>query len=172
VPARTVREYYAVLEDTLVGTMLRPLQTTGKRKAISRGKFFFFDIGVVDSLTGEVVAKPGTSTFGRAFEHFIWQELNAYRNYFARQLPLDFWRDTRGAEVDFVLGESIAIEVKAGSSTSDQQLRGLEAITEQEDYRIERRLVVCREPEARRVGGVEIVPYREFLEELWSHRLF
>ena len=172
VPARTVREYFALLEDTLVGKMLHPLQTTGKRKAVSRGKFYFFDIGVVNALTGRLSPGVNTPEYGKAFEHFIWQELNAYTNYFAREKPLNFWRDRSGAEVDFVLGESVAVEVKSSRMLHDRDLKGLRAITEQSDYNIERRIVVCREPEPRRVDGVEIVPYELFLEQLWSHSLF
>ncbi len=172
VPARTVREYFVLLEDTLVGKMLRPLQTTGKRKAVSHGKFYFFDIGVVHALTGRMSLGVDTPAYGKAFEHFIWQELNAYTNYFARSKPIHFWRDKNGAEVDFVLGESIAVEVKSSRMLHDRDFKGLRAITEQRDYNIERRIVVCREPEPRRVDGVEIVPYELFLEQLWSHSLF
>ena len=168
VPARTVREYYALLEDTLVGTMLEPLQTTGKRKAISRGKFYFFDVGVVHALTGEFTVPPRTATYGRAFEHFVWQELSAYVKYLARRSKLQFFRDVRGAEVDFVLDGRIAIEVKASTLVHDRQLKGLHAITEQSDFPIQRRIVVCQEPEKRRVSGIELIPYREFLGELWE----
>jgi predicted AAA+ superfamily ATPase len=172
VPARTVREYYSLLEDTLVGTMLEPLQTTGRRKAISRGKFYLFDIGVVRALCGERGLGPDGPAFGRAFEHFVWQELRAYRDYFARSASIHFWRDVGGAEVDFVLGGSVAVEVKSSVLVHDRDLRGLQAITEQDDFPIARRIVVCREPEPRRVGDIEIVPWEPFLEELWSGRVF
>ena len=171
-PARTVREYYALLEDTLVGTMLEPLQTTGRRKAISRGKFYFFDIGVVHALTGELALGVGTPAYGKAFEHFIWQELNAYRGYFARGQSLHFWRDKGGAEVDFVLGGKVAVEVRSSTNVDDRDLRGLRAISEQSDFPIERRIVVCREPDPRRVRDVEIMPYQIFLERLWAKELF
>ncbi len=172
VPARTVREYYSLLEDTLVGTMLEPLQTTGRRKAVSRGKFYLFDIGVVHALCGERGLGSNTPAFGRAFEHFVWQELRACRDYFAHGGSIHFWRDVGGAEVDFVLGGSVAVEVKSSVLVHDRDLRGLQAITEQDDFPIARRIVVCREPEPRRVGGIEIVPWELFLEELWSGRVF
>lgn len=172
VPARTVREYYSLLEDTLLGTMLEPLPTTGKRKAISRGRFYFFDIGVVHALTGESVLGRGTPAFGKAFEHFVWQELSAYRAYFARGQSLHFWRDKSGAEVDFVLGGKVAVEVKSTSAVDDRDLKGLRAISEQRDFPIQRRIMVCREREPRRVRDIEIVPYELFLERLWAGRVF
>lgn len=168
VPARTIREYYTVLGDTLVGTMLEPLQTTGRRKAVSRGKFYFFDVGVVHALTGELSVPPRTAAYGKAFEHFIWQELSAYLKYFARRSNLNFFRDVRGAEVDFVIDGRIAIEVKASSLVHDKQLKGHHAILEQSDFPIRRRIVVCREPQRRRIDGIEMIPYRDFLVDLWS----
>ncbi len=171
VPARTIREYYSVLLDTLMGAMLEPLQTTGKRKAVSKGKFYFFDIGVVHSLTGELSVPPHTAGYGKAFEHLIWQELNAYQKYFARRSRINFFRDIHGAEVDFVLDERIAVEVKSAQIVHDKHLRGLEAILEQSDFPIERRIVVCQEPQRRKVAGIEMIPYGEFLEELWSGTL-
>lgn len=172
VPARTVREYYALLEDTLLGTMLEPLRTTGRRKAISRGKFYFFDVGVVHALTGERPPAPGTPAFGRAFEHLVWQELNACRNYFARGRSIHFWRDTGGAEVDFVLDGKVAVEVKSSELVHDRDLKGLRAIAEQRDFPMERRVVVSREPGPRRVGDIEILPYALFLEQLWRGEVF
>jgi predicted AAA+ superfamily ATPase len=172
VPARTVREYYSLLEDTLVGTMLEPLQTTGRRKAVSRGKFYLFDIGVVRTLCGERGLGPDGPAFGRAFEHFVWQELRAYRDCFARDQAIHFWRDVGGAEVDFVLGASVAVEVKSSALVHERDLRGLRAITEQDDFPIERRIVVSREPEPRRVEGIEILPWGLFLDQLWSGDVF
>lgn len=165
---REIREHYHLLADTLVGTMLEPLQTTGRRKAVSRGKFYFFDIGVVHALTGEWNVPPLTTSYGKAFEHLIWQELSAYRKALSRRSRLNFWRDVRGAEVDFVLGERIAIEVKASTLVHQRQIKGLHAITEQSDFPIERRIVVCQEPNRRRVDGIEVIPFREFLDELWA----
>lgn len=171
VPARTIREYYHVLLDTLLGTMVEPLQTTGKRKAVSRAKFYFFDIGVVHALTGELQLAPRTPAYGKAFEHLIWQELSAFCKYLARRARINFFRDVHGAEVDFVLDGRIAIEVKSSDLVNDRQLRGLGAIMEQRDFPIERRIVVCQEPERREVRGIEMMPYREFLDDLWSGKI-
>ena len=52
VPAATVREYYYLLEDTLVGFLLPAWTKSKKRKAISTAKFYFFDTGVTHALAG------------------------------------------------------------------------------------------------------------------------
>lgn len=171
VPARTVREYYALLEDTLVGTMLPPLSTRGGRKTIAKGKFYFFDVGVMRALrepTG--YPRPLTAAeLGPALEHLIFQELFAYLQYFARSTPLSFWRTYTKQEVDFVVGDSLAVEVKATQSVRDKHLRGLRALAEERSLR--RRIVVCREPMWRRMGDVEVFPVEAFLRALWAHEL-
>lgn len=127
-PARTIREYYTVLEDTLIGTMLHPV-ATAKRKAIAKGKFYFFDVGVVNALIGHHSIAVDTVAFGTAFEHFLFQELFAYRNYQNLNDDVCFWRTTTRLKVDFVVG-NVAIEVKASSNITKADLKGLHALGE------------------------------------------
>ncbi len=169
VPARTVREYFHVLEDTLVGAMIEPLASGGRRKTISKGKFFFFDVGVMRALREPrgLDAPLPASLLGPALEHFVFQELFAYIQYFARDTPLNFWRTYSQQEVDFVVGGDIAIEVKASATIHDRHVKGLHALAKERPLR--RRLVVCREPRWRRHGDVEVYPVMHFLNALWSH---
>ena len=162
--ARTIREYFFVLEDTLVGTMLQPFATK-HRKAISKGKFYFFDVGVLNSLIGQTLA-PDTKAYGDAFEHFIFQELYAYLSYRKAHEELHFWRSTTHQEVDFVIQGEIAVEVKSSKNVSPSDFKGLRALTE--DTKMRRQIIVCREPEKRKIGDVEIYPYRQFLNEVWA----
>lgn len=171
VPARTVREYYNVLEDTLVGTMLAPLRSQGRRKTISKGKFYFFDLGVVRALRdprGLHAPLPAVS-LGPALEHLVFQELYAYVQYFARDMPLNFWRTYSQHEVDFVLGGEVAIEVKASRNVQGKNLKGIRFLAEEHPLR--RQIVVCREPQWRRVGEIEIFPVEHFLKALWAHQV-
>lgn len=171
VPARTVREYYTVLEDTLVGTMLEPLQSRGRRKTISKGKFYFFDVGVVRALRDPagLDAPLPTAASGPALEHLVFQELHAYLQCFARDVALNFWRTYTKQEVDFVVGGDIAVEVKSSAAVQEKHLKGLRALAD--DHPLRRRILVCREPRWRRMGDVEIYPVEKFLESLWSHEV-
>jgi predicted AAA+ superfamily ATPase len=169
VPARTVREYYSVLEDTLIGKMLEPIQQIGSRKVISRGKFYFFDTGVVHQLQ-KIYSLPELSAgYGDAFESFIFHELRTYLNYNNRRESLHFWRTTNGVEVDFILGGKIGIEVKASRSVDSKDMKGLRALAE--EGKMVRLIVVSRDPERRQVRDIEIWPYRMFLEALWKHSI-
>ena len=167
VPARTIREYYAVLQDTLIGVMLNPIATS-KRKAITKGKFYFFDIGVVNTLIGQTSLTKDTTAFGIAFEHFIFQELFAYINYNNLKQELYFWRSVNHQEVDFVIGE-VAIEVKASSNITNSDLKGLHLLAQ--DILLKRKIVISQETQKRQVGEVEIYPYRQFLKELWDNKI-
>ena len=167
VPPRTVREYFQVLQDTLVGFLLPPFRPRRpRRKPVSRAKLYLFDVGVANALAGVSHIRPGSSAFGRALEHLIFCELRAWQSYHRDHSGLSYWRTADGSEVDFVAGDATAIEVKATGAVTGRDLTGLRRIAEEAPLR--RRIVVCTESAARVVDGIEIVPVREFLHRLWS----
>ena len=168
VPARTVREYYQVLQDTLIGTVLEPVTPAKKpkRKPVSHGKFYFFDNGVAHTLAGINHLDEFTPTYGKALEHFIFTELRAWIGYTKDTRYLGFWRTVDGNEVDFVIGSDIAIEVKSTRSLSGADLKGLRAIAEESPFK--HRIIVCNEPVRRIIDGIEIFPIKDFLDALWN----
>ncbi len=169
VPARTVREYFAVLSDTLIAEVLEPYRFGTKRKAISTGRLFFFDIGVVHALCGAYPSGPATESWGRAFEHFIYTELRAWLSYTRDARPLTFWRTRHGLEVDFIVGNDVAIEVKANRNPVERHLRGLKAIRDEGAFR--HRILVYPGGDSdriREIEGILILPIREFLSRLWG----
>lgn len=168
-PAKTIREYFRILEDTLIGSVLEPFTGTVKRKAISTAKFYLFDIGVSNILAERSYIKPKTELFGKAFEHFIFLELKAYLDYSRKKAKLTFWRSKAGHEVDFLLGDKIAIEVKGSEMVSSKHLKGLKALAE--DLNLTKKIVVSMDPVPRMVGDISIYPYRIFLEKLWDDKI-
>jgi len=169
VAPRTIREYYSVLEDTLVGTMLEPFKKIKSRKAVSRGKFYFFDIGVVHALTGQKQLVARTPSWGKAFEHLIFHEISAYLSYYGKAEELSFYRTTTGQEVDFIIGDSLGIEVKATHTANEHDLKGLQSASE--DMTLKRRILVSQDKEKRKLGKTEIYPVHKFLAELWEHKI-
>ncbi len=171
VPPRTVREYFQVLVDTLVGYEVPPYGALATRKAVATSKFYFFDIGVAHALQGVKQAPKGSPAFGRALEHLVANELRAYLAYRRREEALTYYRTTSQLEVDFLVGDRLAVEVKGTGRVAPADVRHLRALTEDVPS-IERRVVVCTEPTRRRLeGDVEVLPVVEFLEELWSGAL-
>jgi predicted AAA+ superfamily ATPase len=167
VPPRTVREFFTVLEDTLVGYTVPPYQRTRKRKPVATSKFYFFDIGVAHAAQGVTQIAPGTAAYGRALEHLIANELRAYLSYRGSNLELTYYRSRSRIEVDFVLGDRVAIEVKGSGRVSERDAKPLQALAE--DAPIRTRIIVCSEPSERRLdSGVLVMPVPRFLEALWS----
>jgi len=164
VPRTTVYEYFDILKDTLLVYEVPAWRRSTKRKPLVSSKYYFFDIGVASALQGRLV-KPRTPEFGAAFESWLLHELIAWRDYVSGE-PVQYWRSTSGFEVDFVLGDHTAVEIKAKESISWQDLRSLRAIAEEK--RLKRYLCVSLEPRRRRLEHITVLPYQEFLEALWA----
>jgi len=169
VSTSTVRAYYQILIDTLLGFELAPWRKTKTRRLIETAKFYVFDIGVANYLTPEVErVSEGSDLFGRGFEHFVLNEIRAYLAYNERDLPLTFWRTSSGFEVDLIVGQlDLAVECKAAERVRAQDLKGLRALLE--EHRVKHAVVVSREPTPRRTeDGIDILPWRHFCEQLWG----
>ena len=171
VDSKTVREYFQILEDTLLGCMIEPFARRRSRAVLTRApKFYLFDVGVAGHLTGRRIERQRGADFGRALEHFILMELLAFRSYREADFPIRYWRTKSRLEVDFVLGAAgqVAIEVK-GSRVRREDLRGMHAYVE--EHKPSAAIAVCGEPAARRTGSVEVLPWEVFLERLWAGKL-
>ncbi|MEW6440896.1 MAG: AAA family ATPase [bacterium] len=160
----TVYEYFDILKDTLLLHELPAWRKSRKRKPLASSKYYFFDVGVVAELQGRQF-RPGTPEFGEAFETWLMHELASYRDYVSGE-PLTFWRSTSGFEVDFILGDHTAVEARARENISPVELKPLRALAEEK--KLKRYLCVSLEPRRRSLEGVTILPYREFLDELWG----
>jgi predicted AAA+ superfamily ATPase len=166
VPRTTVYEYFEILKDTLVLHELPVWRKSIKRKPLSSSKYYFFDVGAAGVLQGRLF-RSGTPEFGQAFETIIFHELIAHRDYVSGE-PLTYWRSTSGFEVDFVIGDHTAIEVKAKQNVSADDLKSLLVLAEERKFRS--LVCVCLEARPRKAGAVSILPCREFLGALWDNR--
>ena len=163
-PRSTIYEYFDVLRDTLVLFEVPAWRQSVKRKPLASSKYYFFDVGVASALQGRR-PRPGTPEFGQAFETWLLHELKSWIDYRSGE-DLRYWRSTSGFEVDFILGDHTAIEVKCTANVYPGDLKPLRALAEEEKLR--RYLCVCLEPRRRRLGEVEVLPYAEFLGALWN----
>jgi len=169
VSSHTVKSYFEILEDTLLGRWLPAYTKRPKRRVIAAPKFFFSDVGVVNQLCRRGTIQPGGELFGKAFENWVFHELSATNALREHDIQLSYWRLASGIEVDFIVGAMrVAIEVKATARVTGDDLRGLRQLAV-DHPRVERRLVVCLETRPRRTDeGIEILPAPEFVAELAS----
>jgi len=166
----TIKNYFQILTDTLIGFSLPAFTKTTRRKAITREKYYLFDVGVRNRLCDVTSVTPKTDSFGLAFEHFIIMELRAYNSYFRRKLKLQYWRSTSQFEVDLVIDDKMAIEIKGVSQVMDKHLKGLRAL--KEEGKFASYCVVSCDPDIRKTAdGIEIYPWSEFLNQLWLGKL-
>lgn len=176
VDAKTVKSYYQILVDTLIGYLIYPYFKKVKRDIISKTpKFYLFDVGVANYLSQrEIVSLKGVEA-GRAFEHYVLMELTAYKGLKEKRYEISYWRTKTGLEVDFILGRAdVAIEVKLNSKVSPQELKGLAAFCE--EHKPEKAYVVSQDQRSRKIQldgkyDVTILPWKDFLEKLWAGKI-
>jgi len=171
VSSKTVKEYYQILVDTLLGTFVLPFKKRQERQVISKApKFYLFDTGVAGSIIRRTIAKEKGEMFGNAFEHFIYLEILAHSSYHEINYEINFWRTKSGQEVDFVLGRGeVAVEVKGSAMVDKRALRPMKSFVKL--YAPRQAIVVCNETEERLHSGIKIMPWRVFLQKLWHDEI-
>ncbi len=167
VSVKTIREYYQILEDTLIGRQLPPWKKAKKRRLIETAKFFFFDMGLISALLNYKSLAPGSSEFGRAFEHFILQECWAYRHYSRKDFPISFWRTASGAEVDLILGDAdVALEIKSSEKVTGRT-KGLHLFSKEQTCG--KCFIISRDPLPRKLdANTHVLPWPMFCDMLWD----
>ena len=165
VPASTIKEHYQILEDTLIGHTLSPWTGSKKRKAISTGKFYFFDLGVLNFLSGITPQSEDSFEWGNRFENFIINEFITINSYKRMKKTIHFWRSTAGHEVDLLFGD-MAIEIKASKRISQKHLKGLKALKEEKVFK--KYILLSRDTNEREIDGIECRYFENFLKEQWG----
>ena len=172
VSSPAVKEYFQILIDTRLGHYLPAYTKRPKRRVIQAPKFYFADVGIVNTLAKRGPLEPGSELFGKALENWVCHELTAHASYSGLFYELSYWRLASGIEVDFILDDmQCAIEVKGTANPSAQHLQGLREL-KKEHPRLKRRIVVCLTPRARKTDdGIDILPVSSFLSQLWANEL-
>lgn len=167
ISAPTIKGYFQILEDTLIGKFIPAFRKRVKRRLIHAPKFKLFDIGIVAQLTRRGEVQEGSELFGRAFEHFITMEIFAHSSYSEIDYPISYWRTASQLEVDLILGSDIAVEIKSTDQATDKHLKGLRAFKEEHRSKC---YLVSRDPSARKTSDdILILPWKDFLNKLWNN---
>jgi predicted AAA+ superfamily ATPase len=168
-PPRTVQDYYSILEETLLGTLLLPFQTP-KRKAIQTAKFYFFDLGIVNYLNRTLDERRGSPSYGKALDQMIFCEIQAFRSYnYVKDIRLNFWRTQTQVEVDFILeieNSIYAIEVKSTLHPRKKEYSGLKAFKEEVPHA--KLVLVCLAKKSFVDEGIQILSLEDFVKNLWT----
>ena len=168
----TVKDYFQMLQDTLIGFMLQPFTKRIKRIPIESSKFYFFDMGITRALRRMILIQEGSAEFGHFFEHFILMEIRAFLSYFNHYKNLSFWRTNCGKEVDLVIGEAEwAIEIKTSKQKSMKDFNGLLAFGE--EFPNAKLIAITFDDTKRLIDHkIEVFPWQAFLSQMWDKKLF
>ena len=166
VSSHTIKEYYSILNDTLLGSFLPSYRKREKRRVFKQPKFYFSNIGLVNSLTSRFSIDPKNESYGKAFENWLFHELKCSAEYDQSFEKIFYWKLASGVEVDFIIDDMrIAIEAKSSEKIRPDHLKGLRKLAE--GFKIKKKLVICREPAIRKTkDGILILPYKTFLRRI------
>lgn len=163
----TIKEYFQILEDTLIGRFLPSYQKKPKRRIIRAPKFYFFDVGIANYLLRRRSIESGSDAFGRSFEHFLYNEIYAHSKYSGLDYNISYWRTTSQIEVDFILGDhQVAVEVKGSHEISPRHLKGLRHFAE--EYPVKKLILVSNDPLPRQIERITVLPWNIFIDRLWN----
>jgi predicted AAA+ superfamily ATPase len=173
VSSQTIKEYFQILEDTLLGNWLPAYRKRPKRRIATSPKFYFSDIGVVNFLAKRGRLEQGSELFGKAFENWCFHELRASSLYLQTYTQLSYWRLPSGTEVDFIIDDmEVAIEAKATRKVTSSHLKSLRSLTK-DHPKVKRRIIVCLEDKPRKTeDNIEILPASKFVKMLWEGAFF
>ena len=171
VSAKTVKSYFQILYDTLIGYEIPAFRKEIKRKVVQAPKFYYFDVGLANYLMGRTSLKRGTDDYGHAFEHYVMQEIIAYKGYYEKRDTISYWHTYDQKEVDAVIGDAkVAIEIKSSEHIETKHKKGLKAFhDEHPDCRL---ILVSLDPITRKSGDQELIYVLDFLKMLWNGEIF
>lgn len=172
VSANTIKEYFSILEDTLIGYMIPAYTKKLTRRLVQAPRFYLFDVGLTNHLLKRKNLQEGTIDYGHAFEHLIIQELIAYISYSHNDNKLSYWRTYTGVEVDAIIGDAkVAIEIKSTQEVQNKHLKNIRSFAN--DYPAARKIVVSQDIFSRSTDdAIELVYVYDFLKALWQGKYF
>jgi len=170
VSANTVKAYYQILCDTLLGFEVPAYRKVIKRKLTKASRFYFFDVGIANYLTGRHHLAPKTPEYGHAFEHLVMQEIVAYLGYKNSEEKLTYWHTYDDIEVDAVIGDAcVAIEIKSADSIQTNHKKGLVEFAK--EHPNVKQILVSRDRISRRSGDIDLYYVTDFFKALWNDEI-
>jgi predicted AAA+ superfamily ATPase len=128
---KTAMRYLSIFESLYLVRRIPVWSVNELSRIVKTPRFQFLDSGLLAALCGatpETLARDHVP-LGRLVESFVFGELQKLMTWSDTPYRVSYYRDHDQYEVDFVIentaGQLIAIEVKAGATVRDGDLRGL-----------------------------------------------
>lgn len=171
IAAKTVKAYFQILKDTLIGYEIPAYRKVIKRRLVQAPRFYYFDVGLTNYLLGRNSLKRGTADYGHAFEHYVIQEIIAYKGYSRSSEIISYWHTYTHIEVDIIIGDAkVAVEIKSCEEVKTKHKSGLKAF--KEEHPDARLILVSLDPITRISDDIELLYVTDFFKMLWDGEIF
>ena len=171
---QAVKEYFSILEDTLIGFFLESFHHSFRKRLNAKPKFYFFDTGVTRALANslQIPLQAGTSAYGEAFEHFIILECMKLARYYDLDYRFSYLSTKDGAEVDLVVERPgqvpLFIEIKSNAAVPVESLRTITQLAQ--DFGECEPVCFSQDPYAKKYGAVTVYPWREGMQRFFTQK--
>lgn len=165
VDEKTIKEYFIILEDTLIGFFLDSYHDSFRKRLVMKPKFYFFDPGIVRALSRRlsIPITPKTTAFGDAFEHFIILEIVRLSSYFQPDYRFSFIMTEAGVEVDLVVERPgnalLCIEIKSNDNINRDDISSFINLTK--DIPNSEAIVLSQDSFSKKFDHVTCHPWQE-----------
>lgn len=171
VDEKTIKEYFNILEDTMIGFFLESFHHSFRKRLAEKPKFYFFDPGIVRSLSRRLSLPlmPKTAAYGDAFEHLIILECIRLASYFEPDYRFSFIRTAADVEVDLVIERPgkplLCIEMKSTDHVQEHDILSFSKLTK--DLPDAEAIVLSQDRFMKKFNHVTCYPWQEGLKELF-----
>jgi predicted AAA+ superfamily ATPase len=161
----TIRDYFTILEDTLIGFFLEGFHHSFRKRLQTKPKFYYFDVGVTRALSRSlrIPVQEGTSVYGELFEHFVILECMKLADIYQLDYRFSYLMTKDGAEVDLVVdrpGEPyLLIEIKSTQQVRPDQLTTLTKLTK--DLKNAEGVCFSQDPYKKKYNNITVYPWQE-----------
>ncbi len=163
----TVKNYFEILEDTLLGFQLPAYSKSVRKQQLKASKFYLFDLGVKRALDQTLSLKPTAGQMmGPLFEHFLICEIHRLNDYHKKDYSFSYLATQGGLEADLIMErpgkKDLLVEIKSSEKVTEKHLKHLKTLTEEDDSF--EAICLTREKHPRKVGKVQVLPWEEGIE--------
>ena len=168
---KTVKNYFVLLEDTLIGYILEPYHGSLRKRVHQKPKFYFFDTGIVRALAQHLTIPllPSTSAYGKAFEHFFINECIKLATYYQKEFKFSYLRTVNDQEIDLIIERpnqaTLLIEIKSAREVYPEMFKPLQRL--HDIFPDALMLGVSNDPYAKIFGEIKALPWQQAIEYIF-----
>lgn len=165
---KTVKSYYAILEDTLIGFYLEGFEHSFRKRLSTKPKFYFFDTGITRALSRmlSVPLMPSTAGYGDAFEHFIILECIKLRDAYHSDYKFSYLKTKDDIEVDLVVERPgklpLFVEIKSSTQITPGSISSFIHLTR--DFGKCETVCICDDSIEKMIEHVRVIPWKSALK--------